>query len=459
MMWTSLMARNKENSDISTNCPKYAIGSTTIFIHDDTRGFDPIGGITDGIRVLPAEIWYPVDKKSVNKSLKRARFSDYFFGLLSAFRFEMTFVGHGFDVNPNEYKPGTTLADYEAALVKRFNSCRRSFLNAPISRDGPFPAVILHHGGDDHRFSFNFIGEFLAENGYIAIAIDVTGNAGVSQVGFDPNYPAVNIPLVPLNADESYTPQFPFTLTGLDFLLNTNGDAGVKFFQALEQYRQDDISMIKELFSLNSSTGNMFEGKIDVNKIGFSGASLGGIVGRISMETISELKAGFLFVPIGLPNFTPIFLEAQQNTGIDYIAQIANLPSWIWNSTHGVTPDTKPLYFWLDGQDQTSNIFATIFALVGVDVPPTEENPSPDVQRAFTYSVAPAFYSSLVRTNHAFFIYSSSPFFLFHDIAQDVFPQVFHPELDYTLLGRKCGLAKAESRKQDDTILCYIPQR
>ena len=38
----------------------HAVGSTTIFIHDDTRPYDNVAGIDTGMRTLITEIWYPV---------------------------------------------------------------------------------------------------------------------------------------------------------------------------------------------------------------------------------------------------------------------------------------------------------------------------------------------------------------------------------------------------------------
>lgn len=424
---------------------KYLAGSTTIFIHEkkSVQGFDPAGGITGGVRVLPTEIWYPVDKSQQN--LTRASYSDFFFGSLTAFQNELTNNGASLADSPGYYKPGTTMEEYNAAVVKRFNSLRDSFLDAPISKKGPFPVVILVHGDADHRSAFNKIGEWLAQSGYIAIAFDITGNAGVSQVGKDPNYPAENVGLVPLDADGSYTPQVDAAFELFNFTANIDGASGVLLFDILEEYRLDVQTIINKLPEFNRR--GFLEGKIDLDRIGYSGQSLGSILGRICLGTNPKIKAGFFYVPVGEPDFTHVFLQAEQLTGVDYLSQVSENKSWLWVYNHIAIPESKPAFYFLHGEDEVANFFDNLYSDPAfIDVPPTIENPTPDAQRAFLYGTGPSFYSVLARANHNYFLFDFSTQSLLPEIAQLTYPEVFNPAVNYQLLPVEKGFNIARSK-------------
>lgn len=49
----------------SEHVPHFAVGNTTRFIHDPSRGYDEAAGVTAGIRTLITEAWYPADPEAV----------------------------------------------------------------------------------------------------------------------------------------------------------------------------------------------------------------------------------------------------------------------------------------------------------------------------------------------------------------------------------------------------------
>ena len=73
-------AEVEQPAAVSHDTP-YAVGSTTLFLHDDTRPYDSVAGIDEGIRTLITEIWYPVDHTSAaSGDYRRATYGDYVFG-------------------------------------------------------------------------------------------------------------------------------------------------------------------------------------------------------------------------------------------------------------------------------------------------------------------------------------------------------------------------------------------
>lgn len=453
LMQTSLAASGDCHHK-SKSHNKYVAGVKTIFIHEDPeiQGFDTVGGITEGIRVLPADIWYPVDANA--KHLTHAKYSEYFFGNLSAFQQYEAAVGITL-ANTDAIKAGTTQAQYDAAVLKRFNSNRDAFRDAPIAK-GSFPIILMMHNNAAHRTAFNIIGEILARAGYIAIAWDVTGNSNMAQVAEDPNYPAVNVGLVPINPNfNSYdqSANVGNLLGGFLFAPpEIAAEQGQLIFTAFEEQRLDHIAIISQLPDFNNGTdpytNGFFAGKIDLNQIGLTSQSLGSIVGRIVLGTVEEVKVGFFNVPVSDADYSHRFLDITAVTGVDYINPLRETnPSFSWIYDHVSTPESKPAYYLLGAEDGVTQFFNGFLANPGhMDVPPTEETPAPDVRRAFEYSTGPAFLAEITRVFHDFFNFSQSPAGLFPEIANLVHTQIWHPPLTYVELSQDKGYRVLKSK-------------
>ena len=124
---------------------------------------------------------------------------------------------------------------------------------------GPHPVVLFSHGNEGIRLQSFFFASVLASHGFIVLSPDHHGNTFVDTgAGIDDPNSAVNRPL-----DMSF--------------------------------------LIDEITTLNSDTGNFFEGAFDLAKIGMSGHSFGGYTtfalagGSFSLGTFTDARVKAIF--------------------------------------------------------------------------------------------------------------------------------------------------------------------
>ena len=161
----------------------FAVGSMTQFFHDETRGFDMDGGINSGVRVLPTEIWYPVNHKDVKRGYRRTTYGDYVFGDSVMHRRMATDAG----LTPKSVRDTVTQSQINQAIEALFGKHRSSYFRAPISDTRrPFPVVIMSHGNGGQRFNMESAAEHLASHGYVVFVPEHTGNASFVLTGRDP---------------------------------------------------------------------------------------------------------------------------------------------------------------------------------------------------------------------------------------------------------------------------------
>ena len=111
----------------------YAVGSSTFFIHDDSRSYDNVAGIDEGIRTLITEIWYPVEHGAVaGNAYSRATYGDYVFGDREMHRRMMTQTTF-FHLTPDTVREGVTNAQIDAAIDELFARERNSYKLAPMA--------------------------------------------------------------------------------------------------------------------------------------------------------------------------------------------------------------------------------------------------------------------------------------------------------------------------------------
>ena len=145
--------------------PPYAVGNTTIFIHDPSRGYDEAAGVNTGIRTMITEIWYPVahaivqavgapngqsgptrnqddgadnapSQGAVPPTLqRRATYGDYVFGNRAVHRLMMTRTTF-FHLTPDTAAPGVGGAQIDAAIDELFSRARDSYTGAPLAGTG-----------------------------------------------------------------------------------------------------------------------------------------------------------------------------------------------------------------------------------------------------------------------------------------------------------------------------------
>ena len=166
--------------------PPFAVGNTTLFIHDPSRGFDEAAGVTEGIRILIAEIWYPARPDAADDSLRRAVHGDYVFGDRAVHELMMTQTTF-FHLTPDTVIEGVDQSAIDAAIDELFERRRGSAADVPIHAEaGPFPVVVMSHGDAGSRYNMETVCEHLAANGYMVIAPEHTGNSPYSMIGRDP---------------------------------------------------------------------------------------------------------------------------------------------------------------------------------------------------------------------------------------------------------------------------------
>ena len=152
---------------------QYAVGSTTFFIHDDSRPYDAVAGVNTGIRSLITELWYPTDADVIARqtdAYQRATYGDYVFGNPVMHRRMMTETTF-FHLTPDTVRRGVTQADIDAAIDELFHRQRGSYVDAPLSKkSGKLPVVVMTHGDAGSRYNMETVSEYLAAHGYLVIA-------------------------------------------------------------------------------------------------------------------------------------------------------------------------------------------------------------------------------------------------------------------------------------------------
>jgi len=136
----------------------FPVGVTTTVFIDNTR----TDALTKGPRTLVTEIWYPTTDAA--RTLAKASFTDFMPGGVTP---ELEFM-------------------LKAAYKLSSADLNRSFSTLAVRdakvREGRFPVVLFSHGNRGLRFQNTFWCDYLASHGYIVVAPDHTGNAGLTII-------------------------------------------------------------------------------------------------------------------------------------------------------------------------------------------------------------------------------------------------------------------------------------
>ena len=167
----------------------YAAGSSTVFLHDESRPYDSVAGIDEGMRTLITEIWYPIDHEvTTSGDYRRATYGDYVFGNRDVHELMMTKTTF-FHLTASTVKDGVSAEQIDDAIEALFHRERASYVDAPVAEsDTPWPVIVMSHGDAGSRYNMESLTEHLAANGYIVIAPEHTGNSPYSMTGHDPAF-------------------------------------------------------------------------------------------------------------------------------------------------------------------------------------------------------------------------------------------------------------------------------
>jgi dienelactone hydrolase len=353
--------------------PSFVAGSTTFCVIDPSRGFDEAAGMSDGLRLLIVEAWYPVAPEAV-EGQEKARFGDYFANdpdlLQRTERALLTSSG---------FAPETIEAHMLLA-PEQFDVPRDSYRDAPVAeRGGPFPVVVYSHGTLQQRFTNDSLAESLARRGYIVLAPEHTGNdalaplgaycpvelarGGVKPEGLD-SQPAFDA------ARGEYRGQTfdPFFLVG-----SPSPEAGTinPVEVALTLDRVGDYRAVLD------AARERFAGQaiLRPGSVGLIGYSRGGMHGLVGAELIPEIGAS-----VSLVGGTPLLFYTRD-------AEAAPIHLALSRATHGkrtlLDRLTKPVLELIGGEDSRRKASTDVAAAIGVYPLPSEENPSPIVRDTF----------------------------------------------------------------------------
>lgn len=149
-----------------------------------------------------------------------------------------------------------------------------AYVGLPFSKkkDG-FPVIVFSTGRATASFSYSILGEELASNGYVFVAVNSPGS---SQVFFKDNY------MPPL---QRWVPPIS---------IYASGDSMDKFFKEPIDILSDDLVFcINTLKELNKSDA-FFNKNLDMEHTGLMGHSLGGLAASEACRKYKDSKALFL---------------------------------------------------------------------------------------------------------------------------------------------------------------------
>lgn len=306
----SLMSKNHQDTVGHENQSPYEVGSTTLFIHDNSRPFDAVAGVNTGVRTLITEIWYPVADRDVDLNSARATYGDYSFGNRSIHHKMLTQTTF-FHLDAKWMREGVTDEDMQRASDELFDRARGSFVDLPVAQAArPFPVIVMSHGDAGSRYSMETVCEDLAKHGYIVVAPEHTGNSPYTMVGMDPalnkdhgdegfqNRMAAVLPLLDEHGaygDESNKGQSYSPLSGeLDA-------AGLVQLDLSLVERINDLRAV--LSKLDEMAGKgRFAGQLDMADVGLMGRSFGGATTLAGLMLEPRFASGFAVVPPALPD-------------------------------------------------------------------------------------------------------------------------------------------------------------
>ncbi len=417
----------------------FAIGSSTIFIHDSSRPFDSVAGIDTGIRTLITEIWYPVDHAQLDvkkwKPLKKATYGDYVFGNRDMHQLMMTKTTF-FHLTPETVRDGVTIEQIDAAIEALFLRERQSYVDAPLAESvHSFPVVVMSHGDAGSRYNMESVCEYLAAHGYVVIAPEHTGNSPYSMTGSDPALAA-----------EGGDPEFQELMADVLPLLNQHGAYGsednygqsytplssgrgtVQFLLDLDQsllQRLNDLrAALDELDSMNNE--GRFAGRLELDRIGLTGRSFGGATTLMGLTMEPRFTSG---VSVVSPGFTDprgelppeMLVSADQGESV-LLAE---------EGPFSLTTISKPTMLLSGAEDGLIIGLAANIAKTG-GPEPTPANPHPTVRQAYENADVAVAWGLLADSNHSTFGVSGG--YWWPELKPNTQQRYFQPEVGFTLI-------------------------
>jgi len=417
--------------------PPFAVGSSTFFIHDESRAFDTVAGIDSGVRSLITEIWYPVDSAvAAAGKQRRATYGDYVFGNRQVHRLMMTETTF-FHLTPDTVRDGVTAEDIDAAIEELFLRERQSWVNAPLAAGtSALPVVVMSHGDAGSRYNMETVCEYLASYGYFVIAPEHTGNSpysmtgsdpALAQSGGDPQFRALMADVLPLLGEQgTYGSRENY---GQTYTPLTNPDDPIGSLQQLDRallQRLNDLrATLNTLDEMNAN--GRFAGRLSLERIGLIGRSFGGASTLVGLAMEPRFTAGFAVVPMALldqrPKLPP---EALAPVGQESALLAAQ-------GDIAYTRLSKPTFLLSGAEDALIIGLGKQQAVKAETELPSGENPHPVLRALFEDSDQPVFWGLLANSNHSTLGVSGG--YWWPDLKPNMAVRAFNPDVEFELLG------------------------
>ncbi|MEM7282454.1 MAG: acetylhydrolase [Pseudomonadota bacterium] len=423
-------ACQRETQDEQVTTTPYAIGSKTLFIHDDTRPYDSVAGVNTGIRTLLTEIWYPVSHETVaDNTFPRATYGDYVFGDQSVHHLMMTKTTF-FHLTPETVREGVSKSQIETAIDELFYRERQSFVDAPPAEDtDPWPVIVMSHGDAGSRYNMETVCEYLAAHGYFVIAPEHTGNSPYSLTGRDPALEETSefqqkmaSVLERLSDRGTYGEEQQFGQSYTPLSDGTNPNFLHNLDASLVQRVNDLRATLNELKLMNQA--GPFAGRLDLRRIGLMGRSFGGVTTLAGLGLESRFLSGIAVVPPAFAD-TRKFLppEALKDHESVILSRDGSYP---------LGEVTKPTLLLSGAEDGLIIRLSDSNSKTLGATAPTPDNPHPMLFQMFQTTDAPVVWGLLKDSNHGSFGVSGP--YWWPELKPNTQKRHFEPDTDFTLV-------------------------
>ncbi len=243
----------------------YVIGTLTYHWVDASRA-EAFAADPKERRQLMVQVWYPAQ---ANPSARRAAYIANADTVTAAF---------------------ARLHDKPAFLFGHFKYVTTNALSSVAAADQPrYPVLLFLEGATGFRQMNTFQVEHLVSHGYIVVAIDQPGAAAAVVFPDGRHAVGLTVPQFHSMVGPSYMPVG--TISARTGVLLPNGNA-LRDNSIIPYLAQDVPFTLDRLAALNRADPNgILAGKLDLQRVGVFGVSLGGIVAGVACRLDARLRA------------------------------------------------------------------------------------------------------------------------------------------------------------------------
>lgn len=238
-------------------------------------------------RRLMVQIWYPAELRGEGSKVRCA-----------------PYALHG-GLYPNDEK------SYWLAPRAR-GAQSRSVLNAPLARSGGrLPILVFNPGNGQPPFSATFLTEFLASHGYVIVGI---GRPDTSRIRRFPDGTEYR-----MKAADPFAPLDPRRAPAGDSQIDEwRASRDLYIRERLPIHLADVRFVLDRLAALDDARASKFRGRLDLERVGAVGKSLGGPISLQAMQDDPRVKAavnldGWLYTDVTQSGLTRPFMQMRQD--------------------------------------------------------------------------------------------------------------------------------------------------